>query len=335
MDYLQDTAQILFYESGNSMREIRAMLEDGESPKRTQTIEVLYQSILDKKHIDFDTIPKSAGDITKYTGYETMKETLAAMKALGTEDPKSYGQIVTHVEAIQRAINNLIAYRVYYVNAFSQKNDMLILEYNTFVYTCVEATTSLLYQYASFLRTPSSPVFDGTLKNTKYRADLFYVEQLRRFNSICADSKKYTEYLKGVLNMKGQLNFLGDPMMVGAFVIVTTVMLAIVPVTRTLIYTIQDLRGRLAQDLELQAYFLELNKARVQAAKGKTPEEKKKILAKQEKVRLTFLRLADKLRVKSVRAEELARKSLNNDNRGISLDSMGSSSDDDGDIAIL
>ena len=241
MDYLQDTAQILFYESGNSMREIRAMLEDGESPKRTQTIEVLYQSILDKKHIDFDTIPKSAGDITKYTGYETMKETLAAMKALGTEDPKSYGQIVTHVEAIQKAINNLIAYRVYYVNAFSQKNDMLILEYNTFVYTCVEATTSLLYQYASFLRTPSSPVFDGTLKNTKYRADLFYVEQLRRFNSICADSKKYTEYLKGVLNMKGQLNFLGDPMMVGAFVIVTKVMLAIVRVARTLIYKMQKM----------------------------------------------------------------------------------------------
>ena len=126
-----------------------------------------------------------------------------------------------------------------------------------------------------------------------------------------------------------------DGFAVGSIAIFTAVIFTIVPVTRRLIYTIQDMRGRLAEDLELQAYYLELNKASVQAQQGKFGAEKtEKILDRQEKVRLKFLRLADKLRVKSLQAQESSMRQQNAEDRTLTLDSARNDVDDD-DITIV
>ena len=95
------------------------------------------------------------------------------------------------------------------------------------------------------------------------------------------------------------------------------------------------MRGRLAEDLELQAYFLELNKASVKSQeKIRGTEKTNKILEKQEKVRLKFLRLADKLRVKSLQAQELSKKKQDTEDRAMTLDSVKDSVNDD-DISIV
>ena len=95
------------------------------------------------------------------------------------------------------------------------------------------------------------------------------------------------------------------------------------------------MRGRLAESLELQAYFLELNQTSVKAQeKTRGAEKTKKILEKQEKVRLKFLRLADKLRVKSLQAQELSKKKQDTEDRAMSLDSMRDSVNDD-DITVV
>ena len=95
------------------------------------------------------------------------------------------------------------------------------------------------------------------------------------------------------------------------------------------------MRGRLAEDLELQAYFLELNKSSVKSQeKIRGTEKTNKILEKQEKVRLKFLRLADKLRVKSLQAQELSKKKQDTEDRAMTLDSVKDSVNDD-DISIV
>lgn len=321
MDFLKDATEILCTGTNDRPRDVHLILEDAESPITRKMIENLYQAIMEKGHVDFDTIPKSAGDITKYSGYETMMNTLNTLRDLASENP-AYKDLAQYVNDVVKAIGNIALHKPEYSTGFSGKNQMLILEYNTFVFTCVEATTSLLYQFADFLKTPSSDVLKIALKNTKYRADLFYIEQLRSFNHVC-QSGNYKKYLKGILS-SGTKNFflLDDAMAVGTLAIITTVMLSIIPITRRLIYTIQDFRGRLADDLELQAYFLEMNQNYLKANKTRTVAENKKIMEKQEKVRLKFLRLADKLRVSSVRAEELARKTLNNEDRTMSVNSL-------------
>lgn len=333
MDLLKGATDILCEGTSDSYNAVHLVLEDAESPITKKTIENLYQSVIDKGHIDFDDIPKSKGNISSYSGYSNMMQVLLDLERLAKSD-RAYADMLAHVSTIKKAIENLQANAQFYSQAFAKKNEVIVLEYNTFVFTCVEATTSLLYQFADFMQTPSSHELKVVLKNTKYRADLFYVEQLRTFNQICATGN-YKKYLNGVLT-SGKENFFGadDALIVGSLAVITTVMLSIVPVTRRLVYTFQDMRGRIADDLELQAYYLELNKASVEANQRRSAEQNKKILEKQEKVRLKFLRLADKLRVKSVRAEDLAKKSLKDDDRKLTMDSMRGQVDN-GDFSIL
>lgn len=331
MDFYKSATQILCEGTTDSFHDVHLILEDAESPVTKKTIENLYQSVIDKKHIDFDDIPKSKGNISAYSGYQTMIQVLGELNTLAKNDA-SYTDIFRYVAIVQKAIQNIQANASSYAVAFTKKNQVIALEYNTFVFTCVEATTSLLYQFADFMKTPSSHELKVSLKNTKYRADLFYVEQLDEFNKICA-SGNYKKYLNSVL-AGGQENFVGSSMIVGTVAVVSAIALSIVPVTRRLVYSFQDSRRKLADDLELQAYYLELNKAAVEANAAKTDAEKKKILEKQEKVRLKFLRTAEKLRVKSVRATQMASKAISDDNQTMSVSSTRDQVDD-GDFTIV
>ena len=332
MDFLRPTIDILCLGSSNTEREVRAVLEDAESPTTRKAMSTLYKYILDKSHVDFGDIPKSKGNITKYSGYDTMMEVLNTLKELAASDP-TYKDIRTYAEIITTSISILTENAKYYEKAFQRDIKILMIEYNTFVYACIEATTAILYQFADFMRTPSSQELTVALKNTKYRPDLFFVEQLNEFNR-AVKSGQYQTYLSSMINA-GKENFLLDGFAVGSIAILSAVIFTIVPVTRRLIYTIQDMRGRLAEDLELQAYYLELNKASVQAQQGKFGAEKtKKILDRQEKVRLKFLRLADKLRVKSLQAQESSMRQQNAEDRTLTLDSARNDVDDD-DITIV
>lgn len=326
MDLLTNATQILCEGTNDSYHDVHLILEDAESPVTKKTIENLYQSVIDKGHIDFDDIPKSKGNIASYSGYKSMVQVLADLASLAKND-LSYRDIVDYVKIVQKAIENILANAHLYGQAFTKKNEVIMLEYNTFVFACVEATTSLLYQFADFMKTPSDHELKVSLKNTKYRADLFYVEQLSTFNKVCATGN-YKKYLSSVI-ASGQENFVGSAMVVGTVAVVSAIMLSIVPVTRKLVYAFQDMRNRIADDLELQAYYLELNKASVEANQAKTADQKKKILEKQEKLRVQFLRKAEKLRVKSIHAEQLAKKSIENDNKNISVSSMHDQVDDE------
>ena len=80
MDYLESAVGILCFGTTDSPRKVRMVLEDAESPVTKKTIENLYQSVIDKGHIDFDDIPKSKGNIVAYSGYKTMIQVLANLK---------------------------------------------------------------------------------------------------------------------------------------------------------------------------------------------------------------------------------------------------------------
>lgn len=326
MDLLREATEILTEGTSDSFYDVRLILEDAESPITKKTIENLYQSVIDKGHIDFDDIPKSKGNISSYSGYKSMMQVLADLNNLAKND-LSYKDIADYVAIVQKAINNILANAHSYEQAFSKKNQVIMMEYNTFVFACVEATTSLLYQFADFMKTPSDHELKVSLKNTKYRADLFYVEQLATFNKVNATGN-YKKYLNSVIT-SGQENFVGSAMAVGTVAVVSAIMLSIVPVTRRLVYAFQDMRNRIADDLQLQAYYLELNKTAVEANQAKTEAQKKKILEKQEKLRLQFLRTAEKLRVKSVHAEQLAKKSIENENKNMTVNGMREQVDDE------
>lgn len=304
---------------GSEYASVKTILEDANSPVTRKYQEKLFQSIIDKKHVDFGDIPKSAGNIKAYSGYNNMMEVLNTIDGLANEQKNK--EVMEYVAVVKKAINNIENLSSSYAKGFINKSDYVMLEYNTYVYTCIEATSSLLYEFVEYIKRPDQQVMTIQLKNTKYRANLYYFDQLNKFNSV--NTKMGMDYRKLIESLcnKGRNNFLGAEMIVGVSAL-SMAALAIVPLTRELIYRFYHMRSNLAQSLELQAEFLEMNKTCLEANDSITTEKKKKILEKQNKTRLRLLKLADIIRVKNAKGMNETKKDLDDDNKLLSINNL-------------
>ena len=317
---LEDSVNIL-RESASSLfekHEIEAILEDVNSPVQMKYNQKIYDAVLNKKHIDFDDIPESKGDIDQYSGTKNMKETLRIIRGMN-EFQKT--NVIDYVKTIEEAISNIQGLRDVYKKGFDAKNDYVMLEYCTFVYACVEATTSILYQFVDYIKKPGSQSYQIVLKNTKYRANLLYIQQLEKFNNV--NKNMLGEYRKFLLALKKKEkdNFVGSTFMVGLATI-GIVAAAIVPVTRELVYRFYNMKRKLSDTLAQQAYFLEMNKAIVESNMDFTVEKRKRILEKQEKIKKKLMILSEKLRVDDVKSDESAKRQLNAENRNLTVQNI-------------
>lgn len=298
---------------------IREILEDANSPVTRKYHEKLFQSVIEKKHINFGSIEKSKGDIKEYEGYQNMIEILDILSKLAIAE--RYDSVLGYIQIVQKAIKNLEDLRTAYMEGFSTKTDYVILEYNTYVYTTVEATTTLLYEFVEYVKRPDMVTMEIQLKNNKSRANLFYFEQLKKFNNVI--DKMGIEYRKLLENLckKGRENFIGVDEIIGITAI-SVVAMAIVPITRELIYQFYRLRGNLSASLEMQAKFLEMNKACLEAQTEMDPKKKKEIIDNQKKLSNFLRRISEKIKVKTSKSIKDTKVELNKQNKMLSIDRL-------------
>lgn len=304
---------------GYEFERVQSILEDANSPITKKYQEKLFQSVIDKGHIDFGDIPKSAGNIKAYKGYNNMVETLTTLNSLAIDQKNK--TVIEYTSIVQKAISNIEQLSSTYSKGFISKTDYVILEYNTYVYTCVEATTTLLYTFVDYMKRPDQDTMTITLSNSTLRADLFYIEQLKKFNNV--NDKMGIDYRKMLESLcsKGKNNFLGAEMVIG-IAAVSVAAMAIVPITRELIYRFYHLRGSLSKSLEMQASFLEMNAACVQSNEVMTAEKKKKVLDKQLKLKNKLLKLSDFLKVKGVKSSQNSARDIKASNKMLTLDNL-------------
>lgn len=302
---------------GYEFDKIQTILEDATSPITSKYKEKLYKSILEKGHIDFGSIPLSKGNIREYSGYHHMVETLDVIVKIGTAEKSN---VVNYANTVLEAIRNLESLSQVFEKGFASKTEYVMLEYNIYVYTCVQATTSLLYEFVEYVKRPDMTTYQITLRDNKLRADLFYVNQLTSFNNVNRNMHiNYRKMLEGMIN-QGKNNF-GGVELIGVAA-VSMVALAIVPITRELIYHFYNLRANLSNELEAQASFLEMNRTCVEANSAFTEDKKKKILARQENLRKKLLKLSDLLRVKEAKARRGSKKEIEKDNSLLTVNSI-------------
>lgn len=315
---------------GQQLEAISLILEDTSSPVTRKYHEKMLQAVVNKSHIDFGDIPKSEGDIRRYVGYNSMMETLQVMRDMCEDHlsnkfikADSHAQILKYVETIERAVGSIAELHTSYENGFTQHNTYVMLEYCTYTYTCVEATTALIYQFVEFIKSPDMITLQIDLRNTKMRANAFYFDQLARFNQMMETNSTTYRKMLDTMSNGGRNNFFGldDGLMVGSAAILM-IAVSIIPITRELIYHFYHLRGNLANSLELQATFLEMNRACVEANQNFTEEKKKKVLKKQEVLRNKLLKLSEMLRVKAVKANEQAKKEIKSENKKMTVQSL-------------
>ena len=100
------TESLLVLRDGiNSDEYVQTILEDANSPVTRKYQEKLYESIINKSHIDFGDIPKSNGNIRNYSGYNSMVETLDVIANLAIE--KKANNVIEYVDIVKTAIHNI------------------------------------------------------------------------------------------------------------------------------------------------------------------------------------------------------------------------------------
>ena len=299
--------------------EIRMVLEDANSPITRKYHEKMYKSIIEKAHIDFGDIPKSAGNIRNYSGYPAMTETLKVIQALAEEEQAP--NVLNYVKIVQDAIASIENLSSTYEKGFTMKSEYVAMEYDTYVYFCVEATTALIYSFVDYMKSPEKQVVQMVIKNSKLRADEFYFDQLKKFNNV--QSNLGINYRKMLEQMctGDKDNFIGVSTVVGIGTVMAAA-IAIVPITREVIYQIYNFRGKLSDHIAMQAQFLEMNKACLEANTAFTADKKNKIMQKQEKLAKTLRKLSDAIRVKSSKSVLDSKRELQKDNKSLSIDSI-------------
>lgn len=326
MSFIYEAATILANESNIPVVKAITILEDATNPITSKYMEKLYQQVLDKKHVDFGDIPKSKGNIHNYSGYESLKEVISTIQALSS-NVKSTSRAVQCINTLTTAIRNMESLTTVFGKGFSEKNEYVMLDYNCFVYTIVQATSYILSEFVEFVKNPESKELDIRLIDTKQKAPSFYMDTLEKFNRLNMTSE-YKDYLEYMIN-KEKNNFTGTAIV--GFSAVVAVALSIIPITRSIIYRIYRLRMKLSDALAMQAVFLEMNKCRVQARQDIDKNKVKSILDKQEKLRQAFLKISEKLKVEDSKAGKAAANDLQRDNRHMSFgdSSNNNSSGDD------
>lgn len=327
-NYFKDNVKILSESvSDDESGTILPILENTDSPINRKYQEKLFKSVINKAHIDFEDIPKSMGNIRQYSGYPSMVETLKVLEGLATEDKA--GNVLSYVKIVQEAIKNMEDLSATYQKGFTSKTDYVALEYDCYVYFCVEATTALIYSFVEIMKMPDKMTHDMKLKNTKLRADEFYFEQLKKFNRVqYAMGINYRKMLEQMCE-KGRQNFLGELVsggvgtseLVGLTAIIG-VILAIVPLTREVIYQIYNFRGKVSTNLEVQAKFLELNRACLENKTELTVEKRQKIMKKQENLAKDLRKLSGMIRVKSAKSIADSKRELDKDNKMLSINNI-------------
>ena len=299
-------------------QEIQLILEDADSPVTRKYQEKLYKSVIDKSHIDFGDIPKSAGNIRNYVGYPTMCQTLDVIEKLAEEE--KVPMVLSYVNIVKTAIKNIVDLSSTYERGFTSKSEYVAMEYDTYVYFCVEATTALIYSFVEIVKSPSKQTTEMKIVNTKLRADEFYFEQLKKYNRV--QSELGIDYRKMLESMcdKGRSNFGGiEALGLGAIIAAA---MAIVPITREVVYQVYNFRGKLSSHLETQANFLELNKSCLEANQAMDAEKKAKVIKKQQKLADVLRKLSNDIRVKSAKSIADSQKEIKEDNTKLSVNDI-------------
>lgn len=268
-------------------REIISVMESSESSRIDNVmISNLYKSALDKSYIDFDNIPESKGNIKNYEGYTSMKETLSLVKNIADVQKVKLPEL----ETVITAVTNLENLAPYYEKGFKLERSFVILNYNTMVLSCVEATSIILSSYVDYVRKINS-VEVTILKNKKLNGYLC-IDSLSKFNNLVISGE-----LEKILRAETDGNNLVGTASVAIPMVLIGGLLIVLPMMRELVYYYYNTRMNVSDYLNQQAQFLEFNREVLEANKNIPAKKKNEIIKKQDKIAKDLVKMADKIKV--------------------------------------
>lgn len=268
-------------------------LDESTLTKVSDTLaEKLYTIAIKKyKDLDFNTLENSKGDITKYSQYSTIKDTLNLLVSISGAD--TLNDQLHPITVAYSALANLEAYKVTFMNGFRNKTGILKIIFNLISKAIIEYTSLLISTCVEMVNTPGSSQYSMvyTKKEVKDRNMKVLYDSLNEFNRMCKSGQ--LEKLGNDLDKKE--NLLGAATLIGAGKVVSIIMASVVggvlavQLLRMMIYAFYSTKISIKKALEVQAALLEVNATMVD---GKASDKQKKLAE-------TLRKLADKLSIES------------------------------------
>ena len=276
----------------------------------------LYDAIVKKvTDIDFGQIPASKGDITKIPNYLDMVSCLTTIRDMMIESKHSTGS----ADIIFLAIENMKKYQKIWEKGYFLENEMTIVFYNTIALSIVSAISLLTSATIEFIKNPQSDVIDielAKVANHKTKDNLLF-KNLDKFNKACRKGdieKVFNEVLKAQRQLKeGTIvkESISAILFTGAMVL--GLLTTVIPILHQLTNALYCLRQNVAEYLAGEADVIRLNAEKVQYNRAKTPEQKKKIIARQYKIADHFKKWANRLMIKANKADAEAQRQIKED----------------------
>ena len=276
----------------------------------------LYDAIVKKvTDIDFGQIPASRGDITKIPNYLDMVSCLTTIRDMMVETKQS----TATPDIIFLAIENMKKYQKIWEKGFVLDNEVTIVFYNTIALSIVSAISLLTSATVEFVKNPQSDVIDIELTkvaNHKTKDNLLFTN-LDKFNKSCRKGdieKIFNDLLRTQRQLKeGTIvkESISAVLFTGAMVL--GLLNVVIPILHQLTNALYCLRQNVAEYLAGEADVIRLNAEKVQYNRSKTPEQKKKIIARQHKIADHFKKWSNKLMIKANKADVEAKKQIKED----------------------
>ena len=172
--------------------------EDDKSAVATALASALYDKIVKNvDKIDFGTIPKSMGDITKVDGFDNTMECLDIIKKLVIE----YKESTEVVDIVINAVENVRGRKPMFMKGFAIKSSLPMTLYNLIVLSIEHSVSFLISVCIEYIKNSDTKTIDMALDKAAYNNahDNLLFEQLITFNKSCGSGELdscFTEVLK-------------------------------------------------------------------------------------------------------------------------------------------
>lgn len=310
--------------------EVRALTESQHSKVSNVVLSNLYKSIIEKGHVDFESITVSRGRIGKYDGLENM---LASLQIIDEVANKSTIK-VREVKIIQDAIANIEGCSDLFEKGFRYDKEFIIMTYSSLVLACVEATSGILSSYMDFMKRPDQTQFKVLDSKGKPHAKLINI--LENFNN-SIKSGEFRRTISYVLETEGN-NFVGltATAAIGKSLVFLGGLALIIPAIREIIFMFYYSRMRVSEYLNQQALFVKAHKINVELNSAIPARKRQEILKKQDKMINELTKLSEKIKVDYAVSSNKANAEIAGANKKFTLnDTQASASTIDGGFNLL
>lgn len=318
----EDSIKVLTESENPSYKEINkiiSVLDDCYSPLNRGYIKLMMESIESKMTVNINEadIHKSKGDVDSFSGTLVMEATCNEIKNLAQKNRFSY--VIDACDTVLMTIQNLRQCRDLYQKGYNVSSNYVITEYSSILVAAIETTSCILDSFVEYVE--SGIIIVPRPKSGRNSTVNKFINDLNKLNKVFADPQNSHRKLLEAMVTADKDNFIGSSTTLG-IAAVSAAAIAVIPITRELVYQFYKIKSNLSDCCAQQAYFLELNKSAVENNVAFDSKKKAEILKKQENVKNTLLKLSSKLRVDHVKAISQSKQMLQKDNKMMTLDNI-------------